>query len=147
MKRRNIERELLTWQVDDGEYIHLAALRQALPGFRWDLYLVGETAASRPKVMRTKPLLGRLRQNATVVLMSSMREWLDHYNADRPEAVAGMLDDLRAAEREYMAKLRLIRAEVRAKSGEHIGRKPQPKQATKSTKPLKVTSGELFRVW
>lgn len=144
MKKRDIEKELSKWQIDDGEYIHLAALKQALPKFRWDLYLVGITTSNR-KIYRTKPLLGRLRRNAVVVLMSSMRDWLIHYNPGKPEVVAAMLDDLRLAEREYMAKLNMIRAEVKAKSGCVPG--PKKKEKQKFAKPLKVTSNEIFGAW
>jgi len=148
MKHRDIEKELLTWQVNDGPYIHLVALKQALPGFRWDLYLIGITASCRPKQARTLPLLGRTRRGAVVVLMSSLRAWLTHYNPSAPELVEQMLEDLAKAERQYLARLNLIRAEVRAKSGDAPGRKPTPKppKPPAQTRP-KVTSTELFKVW
>jgi len=77
MKKRDIEKELLKWQIDDGEYINLVALKQAFPKFRWDLYLVGITSSNR-KIHRTKPLLGRLLRNAVIVLLSSMRDVLTY---------------------------------------------------------------------
>lgn len=144
MKQRKIEKELSIWQIDDGEYIHLAALKQALPKFRWDLYLVGITS-SDTKIHRTKPLLGRIRQQSVVVLMSSMFNWLTHYNPEKSKIVEAMIDDLRLAEREYMAKLNMIRAEVKAKSVEVTG--PKKKEKQKFTKPLKVTSNEIFGAW
>lgn len=148
MRRRDIEKELVTWQVSDGPYIHLAALLQAMPGFRWDLYLVGHTAAAKSKPFRTQPLLGRVRRGAVVVLMSSLRDWLTHYNPDAHGQVEQFLDDLAKAERRYLAKLNLIRAEGRLKNGEVLGRKPAPKPPKKPAQPpLKVTSNELFKVW
>lgn len=147
MKRRNIESKLTPWQESDGEHIHLAALRQALPGHRWDLYLIGTTGAgSNKKPAKVLPILGRMRINAVVVLLSSMRDWLTHYNPNKPAVVESMIEDLRQSERDYLANLNLIRAEVRLKSGETPGRKPSPPKP-KQAKPLKVTSKEVFGVW
>lgn len=147
MKRRNIKRQLVPWQESDGEYIHLAALMQALPGHRWDLYLIGTTGSgSNKKPAKVLPILGRTRIQAVVVLLSSMRDWLTHYNPDKPAVVESMINDLRESESDYMANLTAIRAEVRAKSGEKLGRKPSPPKP-KQAKPLKVTSKEVFGVW
>lgn len=146
--RKDIEKQLLPWEPSDGPYIHLAALRQALPGYRWDLYLIGITAGHMPLRHRTKPLLGRLKRNAAVVLMSSLADWLAHYNPTNQAGVEQMLEDLRKAERRYVKKLELIRAEVQLKHGETLGRKPAEKPAKAKPQPrLKVTSNELFKVW
>lgn len=83
-----------------------------------------------------------------VVLTSSLREWLLHYNEARPETVEAMMGDLRKSEAAYRNKLAQISAEVRAKSGDRPGRKPQPKKPkTEASRTIKVTSTDLFGVW
>lgn len=145
---KKLARTLRPWCEEDGEFIHLKALKEAMPNHRWDLYLLGETASNRPdRIMRTQPLLGRNHSHQrVVVLMSSMRKWLTHYNTDKPETVEAMLSDLRQADHRYRARLKMLRAGDKARS-EKPGVKPKPKPQDERPAKVKVTSNELFKVW
>ncbi len=143
---RKLARTLRPLCEEDGEFIHLAALNQALPGHRWDLYLLGENANNK-SIMLTQPLLGRNHfHQRVVVLVSSMRKWLLHYNPDSPDTVEAMLNDLRQADQRYRARLNMLRARDKAKA-DKPGLKPKPKVKTEHQPKLKATSNELWKVW
>ena len=145
---RRLEKTLQAYKPQDGECVSLPVMNNALPGHRWDLYLLGLNANNKAgTVMRTMPLVGRTQQrNRVVVLVSSLREWLTHYNPSKPETVEGMIEDLRQAERQYRAGLEQLRAETALKEGAAPGRKPKPKPA-KQVKPPKFQNTELMGVW
>ena len=140
-----LARTLSPYSKADGDYIHLVVLLDALPGHRWDLYLLGGCGTNKPgAVMRTQPLLGRTRQKTNVVVLeSSLRAWI---NAAWPRAADVTMDGLRAAQRQYEAGLKQLREETRLKWGEPRGRKPRPRPI-KQPKPPVVTSAALFGVW
>lgn len=146
MAYRNIEKHLVQWQPADGEYIHLPTLRNLLPGHRWDLYLIGTTTGGAKRPQKTKPLLGRLRMEAVVVLVSSLREWLMHYNPGKEETVEAMIRDMQNAQRKYLENLKVMRAMTRMRSGTEPGRKPSTAKV-KQAKALKVTSNDVFGAW
>lgn len=133
----------------DGPYISLPVLLDVLPAHRWDMYLLGITASNKAdQVMRTQPLLGRkVQATRIVVLVSSLREWLTHYNPDKPVTVAGMIDGLQLAEKQYQAGLNRLRAEVAARDGAKAGRRPAEKVAQPKVGVPKATSDALWRVW
>ncbi len=145
---RRLEKTLQAYNPQDGECVSLSVMKDALPGHRWDLYLLGLNANNKAgSVMRTMPLIGRTQhRNRVVVLVSSLREWLMHYNPGKPETVEGMIKDLRQAERQYRARLEQLRAEMALKEGTAPGRKPRPKPA-KQVKPPKFQNTELMGVW
>jgi hypothetical protein len=134
----------------DGPYIDLGVLQDALPAHRWDCVLLGQGVNRKIPVKRL-PLLGRkVQANRIVVLISSLAEWLHHYNDARGpqglQVVRSALDGLQLAQRQYETGLKQLREETRLKWGEPRGRKPRPKPA-KQTKPPVVTSAALFGVW
>ena len=145
MRRRNIDKYLTEWSPEDGEYIDLAFLMQALPPNRWDLYLIGESAGKQKKI---PPLLGRRRSNRNVVIVESLRNWMITYFRYRPAVVDAVLADLIKGNEKYQRQLKDMRIEVAYKSGTKRGAKPKKvEKSLVSTSKLKVTSNELFTAW
>ena len=145
-------RTLAPYSDEDGLYITLAVLQDSLPRHRWDLYLLGLTGSNRDgAVMRTQPLLGRtIQRMRVVVLVSSLRDWLTHYNPEFPGVVGTTINGLLLAEKQYQTGLKNLRAETAMRHGTQSGRKatpkiPKPKQDM--APPVASKNNDLWRVW
>jgi hypothetical protein len=131
---------------EDGEYIDLAVIVAAfpmIPSTVWTSLLIGE-GASKPNVKRL-PLEGRIRIARAVVLVRSLRGWLDHYNPNKQQTIDGLVDDLRAAHQSHAQHRADMKAEGKLKHGWKTWEKKPPKP--KAAKPLVVTSNDVFRAW
>lgn len=144
-----LQRVLQPYTDADGPYISLLVLLDMLPARRWDMYLLGITGSKNAgQVMRTNPLLGRRVQGTRiVVLVSSLRDWLTHYNQDNPVTVAGMIDGLQLAEKKYQTGRNMRRSELAVIDRAKAGRKPVDKVAQPKSGVLNATSDALWRSW
>lgn len=132
---------------EDGPCIELFLLDKELPGRRWDLYLIGETSSSinRGSKATIKPLMGRtIERGNVVVLIASLHDWLTHYNPSDPEVVEIIIRNLLKAQMRHTEHLREIKIENCIK---RAAQQKKQKQKPTSSKPMKVTSHDVFGVW
>lgn len=145
-----LDRTLAKYEPEDGEYIDLTAFFQVFPTVSkkfWESSLLGCGTGGRTHKVKRLPLLGRKRANGgkwrVVVLVHSLREWLQHYNPDKERSVELLVEELQKASRRHEAKLRMIRLEVRTKT--RLGAIAKPK--TKTAHPLSNLDFSAMKAW
>jgi hypothetical protein len=141
-----VARRLREWAPEDGDYIDCAVMAASFPSIpsnTWAAALIGE-GTSKVAVKRL-PLEGRIRSFRSVVLVRSLREWLEHYNPDKSQTIERLIEDLTAAHQKYTQHRADMKAEGKLRHGWTTREKKPPK--AKPAKPLKVTSKDVFGVW
>jgi hypothetical protein len=141
-----VYRRLQQWTPEDGEYVDLAVMVAALPMVSpnsWSASLIGEGV--KYAAVKRLPLEGRIRASRSVVLVRSLREWLEHYNPDKSQTVERLLEDLTSAQKHHTQHRADMKAEGKLRHGWKTREKQPPK--AKPAKPLKVTSKDVFGVW
>jgi hypothetical protein len=121
MRPANIlERTLKYHTPEDGDCIDLVAFPKVFPTINikfWELCLLGCGAQARTHAVKRLPLRGRLKKPdlggpcRIVVLSSSLREWLEHYNPDNKKSVDEIMDALTKAHRKHAQYIRRLAIE------------------------------------
>lgn len=135
ISNRMLERQLLHYKPEDGEYVDTAVLIKTfhfLPKNFWASCMLGCGVGGQSVKVKRLPLRGRFRflggKPRVVVLVSSLREWFLHYNPGREDSAERLIDGLIRRTKKYEEYLRAIRLENMIKNETSPGRKPQPKK-------------------
>lgn len=123
-----IEKTLSYYRPEDGPYIDLVAFGKVIPFVKlhfWESCLLGCGVASRSVKTKRLPLLGRLKTKDSgtrgsmrvVVLSSSLREWLEHYNPDKERSVDSLMEELESVSRRYEQYLRYLHLKDKVRNG------------------------------
>jgi hypothetical protein len=148
-----LDRTLAKYEPEDGEYIDLAAMSQVFPMTSqrfWESSLLGCGTGGLSHQVKRLPLLGRRRttngKHRIVVLVNSLRTWLEHYNPDRGREVEALIDELRKASKLNEQRRRRISLEAKLKNP--LGKRArQHGEQTPSAHPLDKLDFSAMRAW
>jgi hypothetical protein len=90
-----LEKHLLKYQPEDGDTIDIVAFKYVFPSVNisfWESSLLGCGVGGRGRVVKRKPLKGRLKYGKpgtyrVVILVNNLRVWLAEYNPDKTQTV------------------------------------------------------------
>ena len=148
-----LDRTLAKYQPEDGEHIDLSALNAVLPMMShrsWASALLGCGAGGRTHKIKRLPLLGRRYPSngkwRVVVLVDSLRIWLEHHNPDKERSVEAIIEEMRKTTKRHEQKRRMLRIEARLKNplgpvAKHHGEK------TPSAHPLDKMDLSAMGAW
>lgn len=148
-----LDRTLAKYEPEDGEFIDLTAFFEVFPTTSkkfWESSLLGCGTGGRTHQVKRLPLLGRKRAHVgkwrVVVLVSSLREWLTHYNPDKERTVESLIEELQKTSRRHEQKRRRIVLEAKLKNP--LGKKGQRYgERTPSAHPLEKLDFSAMRAW
>ena len=129
-----LDRVLQMYSPEDGEYVDIVVMAKVFPTIHidfWKRCILGLAAGDRAKPIKRLPLRGRKKTPfsggsiRTVILMSSLEQWLQHYNPAQEKTVQEITDSLRKYQRQHDRKLHQLMALRILKRGHKLhGKKP-----------------------
>lgn len=131
-------KHLPRYQPEDGDTIDIVAFKYVIPSVNlsfWESSLLGCGAGGRGRVVKRKPLKGRIKYGKpgsyrVVILVDSLREWLAEYNPDKAQTVDEIILGLQKVSAKYDRYLASLKKETILKNGTSLGGKKggTPKQ-------------------